>query len=206
MRFDLHVHTSLSPCSELELADVLGRARSLGLDGVCLTDHYPALAGRLIREGLQADGLVVLAGQEYATAEGDFLLFGPRDQPPPGLEARDLLAWVRAAGGEAVIAHPFRQDRPAAEGLVREGLCHLVEGLNGRNRPRENDLVRAWRRRYPLREVGGSDAHSLEELGRVVTVFQDRIASGPDLIAALRGGRYWPEVNPAAPVSARLAA
>jgi len=206
MRIDLHVHTSLSPCSQLELADILGRARSLGLDGVCLTDHYPARAGRLIREGVQADGLVVLAGQEYATAEGDFLLFGPQNQPPPDLEARDLLAWVRAAGGEAVIAHPFRQARPAAEGLVRDGSCRLVEGLNGRNQPRENDLVRAWRRFYPLREVGGSDAHSLEELGRVTTVFQDRIASPQDLIAALRGGRYWPEINPIALASARLAA
>lgn len=106
MLFDLHVHTTFSPCSGLSLEEILGKARSIGLDGVCLTDHESMAAGGLVREGPQDDGLCVIIGQEYATRQGDFLLFGPYESLPQGLEARHLLLYVQATGGVAVAAHP----------------------------------------------------------------------------------------------------
>jgi hypothetical protein len=36
-----------------------------------------AAAGRYIEEGIQDNGLYLLIGMEYATPDGDFLLFGP---------------------------------------------------------------------------------------------------------------------------------
>ena len=188
MLFDLHVHTKHSPCSSLGLDQLLAHARARGLDGVCLTDHDTMLAGREVREGIQADGLCVIIGMEYATPQGDFLLFGPFEHLQPGLEAEELLALVDELQGAAVAAHPHRAGRATAEALVAGGCCRLVEVMNGRNSEQENQRVRGWLARYPLGVCGGSDAHSLAELGRAVTRFSRPIRNRQELVGALRAG------------------
>lgn len=188
MRFDLHIHTELSPCSTLNLSDILREGRRRGLDGVCITDHGTTGVRHHVVEGMQDDGLCVLIGTEYDTPDGDFLLFGPLLEPPPGLPARDVLRQVERAGGVAVAAHPCRGDRPVEEALLREGWCRVVELLNGRSTPSENRGVQQLLTRYPLVGCGGSDAHSLGELGRVVTRFDVPVRSQEDLVRALVGG------------------
>lgn len=195
MRFDLHVHTTISPCSVLTLGEILSHARSRGLDGVCITDHDTMEIQRLIREGRQPTGLYVIFGIEYTTHDGDFLLFGPFDNVPPGLPAPEVLQWIDAVGGVAVAAHPFRQGRPTQEYLIQEGLCRIVEGLNGRNRKSENARLNRWRKQYSVHEVGGSDAHSLAELGTVLTRFSEPVRSRRELVAALKRGDYVPEMG-----------
>ena len=132
---------------------------------------------------------------EYSTPQGDFLLFGPFEALPPGMDAGELLQTVNRWGGAAIAAHPFRAARPTAEEIVRSGLCRTVEGINGRNRDFENRQVENWRGCYALNECGGSDAHTLDELGRVVTTFRNPIHSRDELIKALHGGGYRPAWN-----------
>ncbi len=43
-----------------------------------------------------------------------------------------------------------------------------------------------------IKEIGGSDAHTIEEIGQVVTVFQKNIYDIDDLIHKLQGGNYSP--------------
>ena len=195
MLIDIHVHSVISPCSALSLEDILARARSLGLDGVCLTDHDTMAARSVVREGVQPDGLVVLVGMEYATSRGDFLLFGPFEDLAPGLAASEVLALVEESGGAAVAAHPCRLARPTDRDVVAAGLVHALETINGRNTAEENRMARHWPDRFGLPAVGGSDAHSLEELGRMPTRFLTSIRSRLDLIRALRGGLCVPEVR-----------
>jgi len=185
MVFDLHVHSSLSPCSRLSLDEILNKAKSRGLDGVCITDHDTMDARHLISEGLQANGLCVIIGQEYTTPQGDFLLFGPFELLPPGLSATRVLNHVRSTGGAAIAAHPFRLQRPVAEEIVSSGLCRIIEAINGRNTALENSQTATWLERYPVCSVGGSDAHTLDELGRVPVWIDMPILSRSDLIQAL---------------------
>jgi predicted metal-dependent phosphoesterase TrpH len=190
MRFDLHVHTNLSPCSRLLPAEILSNAKSKGLNGVCITDHNTMAVREILTEGLQSDGLCIIFGQEYSTDEGDFLLFGPFEEIPAGLPAPELLQGVEAVGGVAIAAHPFRACRSTREYLIEQGLCRIVEGVNGRNHASENDRVLSWQRSYGVKQVGGSDAHSLPELGQTVTRFQTPISSRIDLIQALKKGAF----------------
>ncbi len=192
-QFDLHVHTRISSCSVLRPGEILGYARALGLDGVCITDHGSMAISGQITEGVQDDGLCVVFGLEYETPDGDFLLFGPFENLKPGYPARDLLRLVEDRGGVAVAAHPFRQGRPLQEYVVQEGLCRIVERLNGRNTSAENRGAHAWQQQYDVHFCGGSDAHNLQELGRIVTVFEDTIQSRADLITALKSGRFYPQ-------------
>ena len=195
MRFDLHVHSSISACSNLKITDILDHAKARGLDGVCITDHDTMEINQHLKEGLQEDGLCVLFGMEYGTPDGDFLLFGPFEELPTGLPTPRLLEIVEQSGGAAVAAHPFRNGRSVREHLVSEGLCRIVESINGRNAQKENESVASWRRRFILSECGGSDAHCLNELGKVVTSFDAPVRSRADLIHALRNGLCKPEWN-----------
>jgi len=196
MRFDLHVHSDISSCSRLTIGEILENAKARGLDGVCITDHDVMEARRHVREGLQDDGLCLIIGMEYATADGDFLLFGPFETLEPGLGARDVLRIVRESGGAAIAAHPFRRNRPVSEFVMSEGLCEVMEAVNGRNHPEDNEKANLWRHRFRPAVTGGSDAHTLPELGRVATRFFKPIINRDQLIAALRSGACRPDPTP----------
>lgn len=195
MKFDLHVHTTISSCSQLTLEQIVSSAAARGLDGVCITDHDSMAASGHISEGVQENGVCVIIGMEYSTNDGDFLLFGSFEDLAAGLSAAELLKHVEASGGVAVAAHPCRPGRATSESLIADGQCRIVESLNGRNQDRHNERVSEWENRYDVRQVGGSDAHTLEELGRMTTRFDQPIRSRADLIHALKSGRFAPVVN-----------
>jgi predicted metal-dependent phosphoesterase TrpH len=185
MIFDMHTHTNLSSCSTLDVHDMIDEAGKLDLDGVCITDHQTMDVRHQIKEGPQSNGLIVIVGMEYDTPDGDFLIFGPYEEIPPGMGGEALLNHVKTTGGVAVAAHPFRKGRMLNETLVQNRLCHVAEGINGRNSDIENLKFDRLRKRYGLTEIGGSDAHTLTELGRAVTRFSAPIRSRKDLIYAL---------------------
>ena len=189
MLFDIHVHSNYSACSDLSVQDILSLSRSRGLDGVCITDHHCMRAEEKIAAAIQEDGLCVIIGQEYSTPQGDFLLFGPYENLPQGLGAVQLLKHVRSSKGCAISAHPFRCERPTKEDIINSGLCNAIEGVNNRNTWSENYQTIGWLQDYPLVSLGGSDAHSLEELGKVATWFNMPIRSRSDLINAINSGQ-----------------
>lgn len=190
MHLDLHVHSLLSPCSQLTIDEILAHAQGNGLDGVCITDHDTMAIRHHIKEGLQPNGLCIIFGMEYSTSDGDFLLFGPYEELTPGLPSQLLLRHVIITGGVAIAAHPFRKSRSTNEHLIRQNLCHIVEGVNGRNRAAENEPVMGWRNHYNVGMVGGSDAHCLTELGKVPTEFNRPVRDRTEFIQALKSGDY----------------
>jgi len=195
MFFDLHVHTTHSPCSTLTLAEILREARGRGLDGVAITDHNSMQILGEIQEGIQDNGLCLLVGMEYDTPDGDFLLFGPFEDLTPGLSADDLLQLVENRQGVAIAAHPCREGRSLNPDIPDRTDCRIMEGLNGRNSDAENRAMKPLIEKYSLFSCGGSDAHSPEELGRAATRFEENITCRRELIAALKKGRYQPVGN-----------
>jgi predicted metal-dependent phosphoesterase TrpH len=187
MNFDLHVHTTLSPCSRLTIEEIVNHAGELGLDGVCITDHDTMDICHSLREGIQDNGLCVIFGMEYTTAAGDFLLFGPYEDLPLGLPARLLLSHVDMTNGVAVAAHPFRPGRSTHSFVLEERLCRIVEGTNGRNSATANQAAWKWcQEDGGPAMVSGSDAHSLSELGKCPTEFTVPVRSRSELIQALK--------------------
>ena len=71
MRFDLHIHSCLSPCASLEMspAEIVARVRAAGLDGFALTDHQSARNCPAIAECARRAGVACLFGLEVQTAE-----------------------------------------------------------------------------------------------------------------------------------------
>jgi PHP family Zn ribbon phosphoesterase len=68
---DLHIHTVLSPCAEVEMIPplIVERARSLGLGLIAITDHNAAANCGSVMKAARGAGLVVLPGMEVQTSE-----------------------------------------------------------------------------------------------------------------------------------------
>lgn len=71
MKFDLHVHSCLSPCADLEMSpgEIVKRALAAGMDGLALTDHQSARNCPAIAECAARAGLPCLFGMELQTVE-----------------------------------------------------------------------------------------------------------------------------------------
>ncbi len=192
MLIDMHIHTSFSPCSIISIPYLLRRAKEVGLDGICITDHNTVASKYVFNNISDNLGLCVIIGIEYTTPKGDFLIFGPVDHIPEDLDAQQLIRWVHKQKGVIIAAHPFRKYRPVDIECLR--LSTIIESINGRNLPHEDDLCKDWLRKHGngIKEIGGSDAHCLEEVGHVVTAFRNNIYNVDDLINELQGRKYSP--------------
>lgn len=70
-RADLHVHTVLSPCGDLEMspAAIVETAARRGIDILGITDHNSTKHGPLVSKLAQKKGIFVLCGAEVTTRE-----------------------------------------------------------------------------------------------------------------------------------------
>jgi PHP family Zn ribbon phosphoesterase len=73
---DLHIHTCLSPCAELEMLPelIVERAQELGLQIIAVTDHNSAENVAAVVNAAQHTGITVLPGMEVQTREEVHLL------------------------------------------------------------------------------------------------------------------------------------
>jgi 3',5'-nucleoside bisphosphate phosphatase len=84
----------------------------------------------------------------------------PAFVPRPRVDPRDAIALVRAAGGVAVLAHPFSADgvESVLDRLVPAGLAGM-EVFYGEYAPEEREILRQIAARRGLIATGGSDYH-----------------------------------------------
>lgn len=70
-RADLHTHTVLSPCGDLEMSpvNIVRKAKEKGIDILGITDHNSTLHASLIKELAKKQGIMVLMGAEVTTKE-----------------------------------------------------------------------------------------------------------------------------------------
>ena len=68
---DLHIHTVLSPCAEIEMIPplIVRRAQALGLGIIAITDHNCTANARGVMQAAQGTGITVLPGIEVQTRE-----------------------------------------------------------------------------------------------------------------------------------------
>ena len=95
MKFDLHIHSCLSPCANLEMSpsEIVKRAVEAGMGGIALTDHQSARNTPAIAECARRAGIACLFGLEVCTAEEvhTLALFDTTEQ------ALAMTDWVYAA-------------------------------------------------------------------------------------------------------------
>lgn len=70
-RTELHVHTVLSPCAELEMLPplIVQEALNLGIQIIAITDHNASANIAAVQQAAEGTGLIVLPGMEVQTRE-----------------------------------------------------------------------------------------------------------------------------------------
>jgi predicted metal-dependent phosphoesterase TrpH len=183
-RADLHLHTHHSDGWPSPPA-VVDAARNLGLDVIAITDH-DTIEGAL-RAAEYASHLAgapfVIVAEEVSSRDGHILgLFLDR-RVRPGMSARATLDAIHRQGGVAVAAHPFWRTDRQARGRRVYGVGWAAVELDFDAIEVENStpgfyLFNQMAHRAcesaSRPEMGNSDAHIVDAIGRAYTTFPGR--------------------------------
>ena len=197
----------MSDDSFMSVDEAIEGAKSVGLDGICLTDHDAFWSDEQTQELSQRHSFLVLAGSEINTDAGHVLTFGLRRYEFGMHKPEFLRACADREGGVLIAAHPYRRrflEEPGRDPAVRAGmleraladsffgLCEAVEGLNGRGSAEQNRYAADLGASLALPTTAGSDAHRAAQLGTAATEFHGKIECVADLIRLLKSGQYRP--------------
>jgi predicted metal-dependent phosphoesterase TrpH len=196
MWIDTHCHTKHSYDNWLEPLDLIRRAKELGLDGVCITEHYSYDASEPVERLGREEGFLVLRGVEISTDRGHLLAYGVSDdgwniwRRDSYLPLDEVIARINSLGGLCVPAHPFREIGLSSllEGLLELQGIAAIESHNGANADSDNDLAIQASRHLGLPTLGGSDCHKVAAVGRCATGFSQPVNDMNSFLAAVRAG------------------
>lgn len=190
MKIDLHIHSIYSDgCCSPEL--IASRAKALGLSGFALTDHDSVKGWGRGKRAARELGLEFVAGKEIVIREkprikgkkgkkiGEILaLFldeditvKREDQTPSNIG--EIIDQIHERNGIVSIPHPFaslfRTQRILEYMNNKKIRFDAIESINGRCNSQENNLSIRYALENKLPQIGGSDAHTLNEIGSVYT-------------------------------------
>ncbi len=189
---DFHIHTHHSKDCVMPVADILERAREVGLDVVAVTDHDSAAGGLEARELADRYGVRVIVGEEVKTSEGEVIGLFLERTIPGGMSFAETIAAIKEQGGVVYVPHPFdRLHTIPSPSVLRANVADIdvVEVFNSRLAfPGFNELAERFAQRYRLPAAAGSDAHVLPGIGTTLCGIDD--FTGPkDFVAALAESR-----------------
>lgn len=194
MLMDLHMHERrFSPDSFISLEEIVRRAREMGLDGICITDHDSMGLEDYATEYAKKQNYPIIVGVEYLSLDGDITAFGINTFPSERIPAQEFIDMVHSQGGVCISAHPFRNNNRGLEhklGIVK-GLDG-IEAFNASTSPEANGEALEYCRMLGIQPVGVSDCHVYEKIGQFATWLPDGIETVEDFVAAFKQSLCYP--------------
>ena len=212
-RYETHLHTyPVSRCAKRTVRENLEFYKSLGYDGVFITNHF--LDGNInierdrpyeeklefycsdYEEGLRLSkeiGIKVFFGVEMSYKGTDFLVYG-LDKAwflahPEIMEMSRsaLLTFLMESGALVIQAHPYREASYIDHIRLFPRHVHGIEILNASRPDFENNMAAYYAEYYGLLPFAGSDNHSAEKHKRLGGMQSDTpVADEADFIARIR--------------------
>ena len=172
-------------------------SRRTDLKVIAVTDHDTIEGALRARDrAARAGKIEVVIGEEVSSRDGHILGLFLERRVRPGMSAAATLHAIHEQGGLAVAPHPFwRTVRQVRNGGVVHGVGWLAAELDFDAIEIENAtpgfyVFNRMARRLNLglgaSELGSSDAHILDAIGRAYTEFRGRTAE--DLRVAIQSG------------------
>jgi len=181
-RADLHTHTDASDGWPTPLQLVEHAARRAGLDVMAVTDHDTIEGAlRAAEYAARRSKLQVVVGEEVSSLDGHIIGLFLEHRVKPGMSAAATVHAIHDQGGIAIAAHPFwrTQRRARTPGQVH-GVGWLAAELDFDAIEVENatpgfylfnQLAHRLNLGLGAAELGCSDAHILDAVGRAFTEF-----------------------------------
>ncbi len=207
MFIDLHTHSISSDDSRAAVEQYVKwvgvlRRKGYTLDGFALTEHRKFDFDKDYSDLSEKNDVLILKGSELDTNMGHFLVYGVTEALTDAMDfsdvAMDAIELVKAAeeyGAIALPAHPGRFGIGLCEFTGNGadfGLIKAAEGLNGSNRPGEQERAQEFIQRLGVPATGGSDAHLVSAIGKCMTDFEGQVLNESDLVRELRSGGFGP--------------
>ena len=181
MLFDLHIHSDASDDSVLTIESIVAQARTIGLDGIAITDHN-AISNALKAMEYNSRDFKIIPGIEVSSVDGHILCLGVEEYIDFHQSAKDTIEIAHELGGIAVAAHPYDKLRGGVGDLSFMLDFDAIE-LNGRNIIGNGRAIQAAEQHnIPL--IGASDAHTLQEIGTICTKTDKK-----DVLKAIKDGK-----------------
>ena len=215
-KYETHLHTSpVSKCAIASVRDSLEFYKSLGYDGVFITNHF--IQGNMTKpEGASYEeliefyfsdyeaglamseeiGIKVFCAVEISYRGTDFLVFGlDKDwylSHPEILTMQfsDELNLMRESGAFISQAHPYREAGYINHIRLFPRCIDAVEVINSSRNKFENDMAAHYADAYGLLKTAGSDNHSASARKALAGIECDEpIESVSDFIEKIKSGR-----------------
>ena len=182
-RADLHMHTTASDGwpTPHELVDHVAHRASLNV--IAVTDHDTIEGALLAREhAAKRARFQVIVGEEVSSRDGHIVALFLERRVRPGLSAAATVDAIHDQGGLAIAVHPFWRTHKHARTKPVHGVGWLAAELDFDAIEVENAtpgfyVVNQLAHRLNLglgaAELGSSDAHILDAVGRAFTERSD---------------------------------
>lgn len=190
---DMHVHTSYSYDSVININNLVKVARKKGLTGLAITDHDTVEGLNKLR-GLMgsSNDFILIPGIEVTTNRGHLLLLNIDHYELRVNDFFEVVDYARAHDALVIIPHPldpFRRFRNFSESLS------ISDGVEVAN---SSDLLlkRHYEKLISVVEnneklfTAGSDAHIEEAVGTTYIYVDEELGGLDDVINYLKGGRF----------------
>ncbi len=203
---EMHCHTRLSRVKWVHRDlptpfELIDHAVSIGLDFIAITDHDSQEAYGVVKEYAQEKGIVLIPGVEITTRSNrlsrrrtHILAYGVEERIPSRRSVKETIAAIHAAGGIAVVAHPFcsRYGKVLYIGhQVGDYAFDAVEVFNSDELPLDNMRAQALALVLDLPGIGGSDAHTLNNIGNTcVSVDLPKTGDWREILKAIQERRH----------------
>ncbi|MBR2650246.1 MAG: histidinol phosphatase [Clostridia bacterium] len=185
-KYETHLHTApVSKCASASVGDTLEFYKSLGYDGVFITNHFldgnincdKSLPYRDRIEFYFSDyeaaialapriGIKVFFGTELSYRGTDFLVYGLDKEwylsHPEIMEMSktEELSLMASEGALIIQAHPYREASYIDHIRLFPRHVHGVEVNNAKRSPLENGMARHYADSYNLIHFAGTDNHT----------------------------------------------
>lgn len=168
-KVELHVHTEYSYDSNSKLRDIIAKCKNENIDVLGVTDHNE-IKGALILANIAPFKVVV--GEEILTKDGEIIGLFLKKYIKPGMSITATINNIKKQGGIVYLPHPYdRTTRKTAtsEKVIEEVISQvdIIETFNGRTILNSDNIkAEALANKSGIQQSVGSDAHTVQELGR----------------------------------------
>lgn len=178
MRIDMHVHSNYSRDGLHSISRLAAVAKKKGFEALGICDHD------ILTPKKKVKGIALLFGEEVSCAEGHVCIFGIRKSMKNGIHVLELIDKVHEEGGIAIPAHPLSIFKKGIGTLAFDVEVDALEKYNG------NDYISSIRMMARGGNgTGGSDAHSVYEIGNAYTVLECE-PKEDDILENIRKGMF----------------
>ena len=215
-RYETHLHTyPVSKCARAAVENSLQFYKSMGYDGVFITNHFidgninidrsksyaeriqfyfsDYEAGLMIGKEL---GIKVFCGVEQSYKGTDFLIYGLgkewflRNPQIEQMTKSQELAYYIESGALVIQAHPYRE-APYIDHIRLFPRCvHGVEIINAGRSDFENKMAEIYAENYNLLKFAGSDNHIGKDQQKLAGMCSDvPILDEQDFISRVKSGK-----------------